>query len=131
MSYPSSSTVTSTGSVYLWSGSPTDVRALQRASGVGRVAGTWYGNVFDINVRFGDGLPHRVTIYGLDWDLQGRSQRIDVLNAATLAVLDSRTLSGFQTGQYLTWTVTGDVILRVTRLAGPNAVVSGLFFGPG
>ena len=104
--------------------------ALQRASGVGRVAGTWYGNIFDINVRFGDGLPHQVTIYGLDWDLQGRSQRIDVLNTATLAVLDSRTLSGFQTGQYLTWRVTGDVILRVTRLGGPNAVVSGLFFGP-
>ncbi len=45
-------------------------------------------------------------------------------------VLDSRTLSGFGGGQWLVWTVTGHVALRVTRTAGANALVSGLFLGP-
>ena len=31
---------------------------------------------------------------------------------------------------YVTWTITGSVRVRVTRLGGPNAVVSGVFIGP-
>jgi hypothetical protein len=51
-----------------------------------------------------------------------------VLDAATGQVLDSREVSGFQNGRYLTWELTGHVRLRVTRTGGMNAVVSGLFF---
>ena len=46
-------------------------------------------------------------------------------------LLDSRSLSGFTGGRYLVWDIRGNVNIVVTRNAGPNAVVSGLFFGPG
>jgi hypothetical protein len=69
----------------------------------------------------------RLAIYCADYDPWGREQRVDVLDAQSGARLDSRTLAQFSGGQYLAWNVTGHVILRVTRLAGPNAVVSGVF----
>jgi hypothetical protein len=120
-----------------WTTSTADPRALQNAAGTGRLAATWYpttpdaGSSFDIDVNLSDGNSHRVSIYALDWDFNGaRSERFDVINAATGAVMDSRTISSFQNGEYLSWNLQGSVIIRVTNLAaGLNAVVSGIFFG--
>jgi hypothetical protein len=36
----------------------------------------------------------------------------------------------FSGGTYVTWTITGSVRVRVTRVGGMNAVVSGVFLGP-
>src|SRR5581483_7415681 len=70
-------------------------------------------------------------LYLLDFDGGGgRSERIDVLDAVTGAVLDSQTASNFGSGEYLVWSLGGHVQLRITKLSGPNAVLSGLFFGP-
>ena len=45
-------------------------------------------------------------------------------------MLDSRTVSSFQNGEYLVWNVSGSVTLRVTNLnSATSAVVSGLFLG--
>jgi hypothetical protein len=58
-----------------------------------------------------------------------RSERFDVINTATGALLDSRTVSSFN-GVYLVWNLQGDVTIRVTNLTGSiNAVVSGVFIG--
>ena len=102
------------------------------------MAATWYshlnaGSSFDIDVSLSDGQAHRVSVYAVDWDSGGRrSERIDVINAATGAVLGSQTIGSFQNGEYLSWTLQGNVIIRVTNLvAGNNAVVSGVFFGAG
>ncbi len=114
---------------YVWDPAPSDVRALQRSGG-GRVAATWYGETFDVDVNLSGGQPHEVALYFVDYDTTTRSQRIDVLDAGTSAVLDTRTLNNFSGGQYLVWNVTGHVRIRVTRLAGPNAVVSGVFLAP-
>jgi hypothetical protein len=47
------------------------------------------------------------------------------------AVLDTRDVSSFQSGTYLTWNLKGHVRLVITNLsASSNAVLSGLFFGP-
>ena len=46
---------------------------------------------------------------------------------STKAILDSETISGFHGGEYLTWNLTGNVEFHITKLAGPNAVISGLF----
>src|SRR5262249_39616023 len=55
---------------------------------------------------------------------------IDVIDAASGTVLDSRTVSSFSGGQYLVWNVSGHVQFQVTNLVnGSNAVISGLFFG--
>ena len=127
---PAYATVNATGqSSWTWAASTSDGRALRRSSGADRVAATWYGDAFDVNVNVTGGQPHQVAIYMVDWDNNGRSQRVDVLDAVSGAPLDTRTVSSFQGGQYLVWTIQGNVRLRVTRLAGANAVVSGIFFG--
>ncbi len=45
--------------------------ALQRASGTGRLAATWYGGTFTFDVNLTDGQPHTVAVYLLDWDAAG------------------------------------------------------------
>jgi hypothetical protein len=130
-SLPAYATLSTTNALsYTWHGNPGEVRALRRASGVGRVAATWYetSTTFDLNVNLTDGQPHEVALYGLDWDTSSRSQRVDVLDAGTNAVLDSRTMTSFNGGRYLVWVVTGNVKFRVTRLGGLNAVISAVFF---
>jgi hypothetical protein len=39
-------------------------------------------------------------------------------------------VGGFGGGEYLVWDLGGNVLVRVTKLSGPNAVLSGLFFDP-
>jgi aryl-alcohol dehydrogenase-like predicted oxidoreductase len=73
-----------------------------------------------------------VDLYALDWDNDqgGRSERVDLVDTATGALLDSRTVGSFQGGTYLSWDVRGSVTIRVTNLLpGANAVISGLFLG--
>ena len=116
-------------SFYVWAASTTDGRGLRRSSGTDRLAATWYGAAFDLDLTLNDGQPHQVAFYVVDWDTTARSQRIDVLDATTGAVLDTRTITDYHGGQYLVWTLTGHVRLRFTSLAGWNTVVSGIFFG--
>jgi hypothetical protein len=130
LAYPAYAQVTVGGAnSYTWAGSTTDPRALQRATGSGRQAACWYasGN-FTLGVTLTDGLAHQVALYLLDWDALARTQRIDVLDSVSGAVLDTRSIAAFQGGQYLVWTVTGQVTFRVTNTAAFNGVVSGLFF---
>ena len=59
-----------------------------------------------------------------------RAQTIDVLDANTNTVLDTRNLSSFANGAYVVWNIKGHVKFRLTNTAGTaaNAVLSGLFF---
>jgi hypothetical protein len=112
-----------------WAYSTSDVRALQKAAGSDRIAaawGAWY--TFNIDVDFTDGALHQVAIYCLDWDSFSRGERIDVLDAATGILIDSRTVTGFHSGQYAVWNISGHVVFRVTCTNGANAVISGIFF---
>jgi predicted outer membrane repeat protein len=130
--YPSYAQVTPAGTFdWTWAASAGDFRALQKPGGSGdRVAAAWYGSTFTVDINLTDGQSHPAALYLLDWDGAGRSERIDVLDAASGSTLDSRTVSGFQGGQYLVYNLSGHVQVRVTALAGANAVLSGLFFGP-
>jgi hypothetical protein len=112
-----------------WAKTTTDVRALQRPNATDRLAACWYSSSsFTTELTLTDGAAHQVALYSVDWDNGSRAQRIDVVDAASGAVLDTRTISAFQGGQYLVWNVSGKVVFRVTRTAGPNGVVSGWFF---
>lgn len=115
---------------YVWAASTADARALPKPSAADRLAACWYGQTFTIDVTITDGNAHEVTLYLLDWDRANRAQRIDVVDAATGKVLDTRTANGFSDGAYLSWTISGKVRFRITGVAGVNAVVSGIFFGP-
>ena len=114
---------------YTWFSSTTDPRALQTGSGAGRIASTWYGSgTFSFDVNLTDGNLHQFALYAVDWEANGRTETIQVVNANTNAVLDTRTLSGFSNGVYLVWSISGHVKINVIWTGGVNAVVSGVFF---
>jgi hypothetical protein len=128
-SYPPYATVTVSGAS-TESSSSTDPRALLKPDGSGRVAGDWYARKrFTLDVNLTDGQAHDLALYLVD--LQGgRQEQIQLTNATTGAVLDTQTVAAFTGGKYLVWSIAGHVSIRFTRLAGTNAVVSGLFFDP-
>jgi len=116
-----------------------DPRALQKPGAKDRVAACWYtptlsaGSVYTMDVNLTDQNTHTVALYMLNWDnTSQRAQTVQVLDAGSGAVLDSRTVSSFSGGQYLVWNLTGHVVIQVTNnVAGSNAVVNGLFFSAG
>jgi YVTN family beta-propeller protein len=115
---------------YTWSSSTTDPRALELPGvGTGRIAATWYGaTTYTMAVNLTDGRSHQIALYAIDWDAAGRSEKIQIVDAVTQSVLDSETISNFQNGVYLVWTVSGNVTINVVPIAG-NGVISGVFFG--
>jgi uncharacterized membrane protein YkoI len=123
-------------SSFTWQASTAEVRGLQKAASgsTDHIAATWFsGTSFTIDLNLTDGQEHHVAVYCLDWDgSNGRSQRLEVLDAATNAVLDRRDVNAFSSGRYLVWQLKGHVRIKVTHRGAPgsNAVVSGLFFGP-
>jgi len=114
---------------YTWASSTVDPRALQTGNGSGRIAATWYGNsTFSFDVNLTDGNPHPFALYAVDWDARGRTETIQVVDANTNAVLDTRALSSFSNGVYLVWNLSGHIKINVMWTGGTNAVVSGVFF---
>jgi hypothetical protein len=115
---------------YTWAPSTTDRRALTIPGSSSRVAATWYSSAtFSFDVNCTDGNSHQFALYLLDWDSQGRAETIQIVDANLKNVLDNRSVSNFSNGEYLVWTISGHVTINVTPTAGPNAVVSGAFFG--
>ena len=115
---------------YTWTASPSDPRALQTGAGPGRIAATWYaGTTFNFDIFITDTNSHQLALYLLDWDNQNRAESIQIVDANTNAVLDSRNVSNFSGGMYLIWSIAGHVRVNVTLTGGVNPVVSGVFFG--
>jgi hypothetical protein len=115
---------------WTWAGMP-DNRALLKAGSTARIASTWYNwTTFGIDVNITSGT-HQVALYVLDWDLNNRAERIDILDATSGALLDTRSVSNFTGGEYLVWNLSGHIIARVTKTnSSSNAVVSGVFINP-
>ena len=72
-----------------------------------------------------------MALYALDYDSAGRAETIQIVDPSTNDILNSQVLSNFSNGVYLLWNISGQVKINVISSAGPNAVVSGLFFGSG
>ena len=128
-SLPSSVTVTpAQESNFTWTANTTDVRALQDASGSGRLAACWYANnSFTVEVNLTDGQTHDLALYFLDWDSTTRAEQVQISDASTGAVLDTENVKSFNSGDYLDWAVSGNVLITLSRTSGANAVLSGLF----
>ena len=130
--YPAYAALAPSGNLsYIWAGSTGETRGLQKfASTTDRIASCWYSpSSFSLDLRLTDAAHHQVALYFLDWDYNGRIQRVEVLDADTNAVLDTRTVSGFTAGQYLVWNLAGHVVFRITSVnPATNAVVGGIFF---
>jgi hypothetical protein len=116
----------------VWPNSPTDIRALQKASNpASRIAGVWYSSSsFSVDLSVTDGNTHQVALYCLDWDRLGRSETVAITDANG-NVLSSQSVTNFGGGVYLVWNVSGHVKIQVTLTGGVNAVATGLFFGAG
>ena len=128
-SLPSYASISVSGAnINTWAASTTDTRGLENPSGSGRTAITWASSGYmTINVDLTDGKVHDLSIYTVDWDNLGRTELVQLINPATGAVLSTRTVSSFSGGEYLQWAVTGDVEIKVTKLGGAWAAVSGVF----
>jgi hypothetical protein len=129
---PAYATVSMAGNaLYTWAASTSTASALQLSSGSSaRMASCYYASSFTVNVDLTDGNAHRIALYLLDWDSTARSETIAILDAVSNAVLYTGTFSGFHKGEYASWNVQGNVLIRVTKTGGANGVVSGIFFDP-
>ncbi len=127
-SLPSYATVTpSNDTFYTWSSSTSNTSALQNpANPTGsRVAACWYSTnntpSFSINVNITDGQTHDLELYFLDYTNAGRAETVQISDATTGTVLDTETVSSFSKGVYLQWKVSGDIVITLTKTAGPSA----------
>jgi hypothetical protein len=115
----------------LWAASTADTRALQKPSGTDRMAGAWNSSdQFHFNLQFKDSATHAVSLYFVDFDRSGREQKLEVFDLNTGALLDSQIISDFEDGVYYQYSLSGNIRVRVTRLSGPNCVMSGILFDP-
>ncbi len=127
-SLPSYATVTPAGqTTYIWTTTSTDTRGLQVPGSSNRIAAAWYASTsFTVAVNLTDGAAHNVELYFVDWDSKGRSEQVQI-SSTSGTVLDIEKLSTFSGGEYLDWTISGDVVITITNTGAPNALLNGLF----
>ena len=87
---------------WVWTPSTTDPRALKAPSSGATPAATWYNNPgFYFDITIAPGQSEQVALYALDWDFDGRSETLQVVDGDTNAPLDIRPLSNFTSGVYV------------------------------
>jgi hypothetical protein len=131
-SYPGYATVNAVGTTdYQWSDHTSDLRALDNPAGGNRIIGCWFAaNSFTVDINLLDGMAHKLSLYFDDWDQQSRTEKIEILDALSGAVLDARSISSFEESIYLKWNVKGQIRVRLTNVSGPNVLLNALFFDP-
>ncbi|HET6815758.1 MAG TPA: putative Ig domain-containing protein [Mycobacteriales bacterium] len=120
------------GQRFVWNGDTTDVRALQSPDQATRKAATWYGDTHvGVSLTFPSGYVGNLHLYAVDWDSTSRQQSVDVTDdtGKQTQVLDAP----FDGGVWLSYPIKAaagnSVTIDVTKIAGANAVLSGLFLG--
>ena len=116
------------GGRYEWASATSDVRALQNPVGLTREAATYYGNnEIKLRLTFAHAYAGDLHLYVLDWDSHVRRERITVGGQTVLLSSD------FNQGAWVTFPISvaaGETVpIVVTRTAGANAVLSGVFLG--
>ena len=130
---PAYAALTTTGAAtHIWAASSTAAAALQNPGGSGRIEAAWYSATsFSVDLDLNDGQAHDLELYFLDLQSSpSRVEQIQISDAVSGAVLSTETIASFQNGVYLNWVVKGDLMITITRQAGVNAVLSGLFLDP-
>jgi hypothetical protein len=121
------------GAAYAWDRGTSDQRALE-SPGTGvtaRQATCWFGNeAVSCVLTPPDAKPYRVTLYVLDYDRNGRANRIELSDEANVLASCETTEQENALGTYLSWSVTGPVRVKLTKKAGFNATFSGVFIDP-
>lgn len=118
-----------------WSSDP---RALSKAlfaySPTERIASHYHtSSSMEFDVGVSDGRSHRIALYFCDWTRSGRSITVEALDAATGAVLDSRSLTNYSEGIYLVYNYQGRILFRIRNntlsATAPTASLSAFFWG--
>ncbi|HQL75340.1 MAG TPA: hypothetical protein PLD58_19325 [Phycisphaerae bacterium] len=121
------------GQPFTWPGGQKDPRSLAPPGAKGRPAATcWHeGQRLSFLITPSDTLaakPYRLTVYVLDYDRNKRSMAVGFGEPAQTE--QTAAIDETDKGVYLTWTVSGEVQIDVRKLAGFNAVISGIFIDP-
>lgn len=116
-----------TASVWL---DPDDTKGLINPLSNTRFSATWSApEQLHLVLEFADFETHQIAIYFMDWEAAGRAQTVELLDTSQTQLLDqTRLLADFSGGVYFIWDVTGQILVRINRQDGPNAVMSGIFF---
>jgi hypothetical protein len=81
----------------------------------------------DVDVK--DEQKHRLALYFLDWDNDGRRSSVEIFDLKTLKLLAPvQLVRNYHNGKYMVFEYSGSLRIRVNHVRGKNAALSGLFF---
>lgn len=119
---------------FLWGFSYTNLAFLEvttPTTPARRVGSCWYAaDSFSLMITSAIPQMRRVALYFQDLGAAGRLQFVEVLDAGSGRLLDSRVVSSFADGVYLRWAVQGPVRFRLTRWSTGNVILNGVFLDP-
>ncbi|PYQ65138.1 MAG: hypothetical protein DMF54_11905, partial [Acidobacteria bacterium] len=132
VSLPQSSLVLDQGGRYQWNSSTTAVQALQSPdTSTRRAACMFDSSQIRVHLLFPAAYSGNVHVYVLDWDSYGRRETITINDGSGPRTADIST--DFSQGAWVNAPINvpagGSVTISVTRTAGLNAVLSGIFLG--
>jgi 6-phosphogluconolactonase len=119
------------GSRYVWTANTTDARALPGPDGLTHTAATFYHpNQIQVRLTFHAAYSGNLRLYAVDWDSSARRERVTVGDSS---VTFSNKWGAFSLGEWAIFPISvgagESLMITVTREAGVNAVLSGIFLG--
>jgi 6-phosphogluconolactonase len=120
------------GARYVWTANTSDTRALPSPDGLARTAATYYdSSQIDVKLSFKSAYTGNLRLYAVDWDSQGREEEVSV--GGHSVVFSGQNWGAFSRGEWALFPISvaagESITITVTRLAGVNAVLSGIFLG--
>ena len=130
---PNVQAVLEQGARFRWSALTGEVRALEDPAQSQRRAATYFdATEVRLRLNFAAAYTGTLHIYVLDWDNNDRRQTITVSGGGATPQVTAIT-TNFREGAWIHVPISvqagGSVIVRATRTAGANAVLSGVFLG--
>ena len=118
------------GARYCWACPSGNVRALQSPDQTERRAGTYYDSTqIRAHLTFSSAYTGTLRLYAVDLDALARRESITVNDGSGPRTVDITT--AFDQGAWISFPVNvasgATINISVTRTAGPNAVLSGIF----
>ncbi len=132
VSIPNASLSVDQGQRFIFSNPSTDVRALQSPDGTTREATCAYdGNQVKVRITFTAAYSGAIHVYVLDFDSLGRRETVTINDGSgpQTANLNSDFSQGAWVNASISVAAGGTVSVTVTRTAGINGVISGIFLG--
>lgn len=115
-------------STYTWIASTSESRALLKtALSSDRIAACWHSGSFALHLD--TSRTHKMSFYVVDWDsIRLTGQFIQVFDGENGKLLDSRKITNYKNGVYVTYRMSGRKIISLVPAPGSmNAVISGIF----